>query len=281
MRGQNWTEPEVRALVDDYLDMLGKDLRADRYSKTQHRNRLLGILTSRNEASIERKHQNVSAVLRDCGLPFVDGYKPLGNYQQLLADVVLERLGRSTDLYRTADRVSAALPAVHDAVRWADSTREVEAPEPYQGEATGRAMARRPASTRDYAERDARNAELGKLGERFILEVERRRLTEAGHKQLAAKIEWTSNERGDGFGYDVTSFDRLGKPIFIEVKTTNLGMRFPFIATRNEVSVSESMDSAYRLYRVFHFSKDARFFVLPGSLTRSCHLQPRTYVARF
>ena len=44
---------------------------------------------------------NISAVLAELGHPWIDGYKPYGNYQQLLADVVSER--------RTADGVLVAL----------------------------------------------------------------------------------------------------------------------------------------------------------------------------
>ena len=49
------------------------------------------LLQGRSDPSIERKHQNISAVLLEMGLPFIDGYKPLRNYQRpLLPAVVAE-----------------------------------------------------------------------------------------------------------------------------------------------------------------------------------------------
>lgn len=36
----------------------------------------------------------------------------------------------------------------------------------------------------------------------------------------------------------------------------------------------------YQLYRLYKFSEQPKLFVLPGSLRRSCHLDPVTYSAR-
>jgi hypothetical protein len=60
---------------------------------------------------------------------------------------------------------------------------------------------------------------LGEQGERFVLELERRSLHDAGRLDLKRRIEWVSQIRGDGAGYDIQSFDGAGKEIFIEVKT--------------------------------------------------------------
>ena len=49
-------------------------------------------LDRRTKGSIERKHQNISAVLHEVGCPFIGGYKPLGNYQALLKEVVVRVL---------------------------------------------------------------------------------------------------------------------------------------------------------------------------------------------
>jgi hypothetical protein len=57
----------------------------------------------------------------------------------------------------------------------------------------------------DPVERDHRNRSLGKAGEQFVVDVERRQLTEAGHVDLAKKIRWIAAEDGDGAGYDVLS----------------------------------------------------------------------------
>jgi hypothetical protein len=84
----DWTEAEVKMIVRDYMEMLSAELRGEAYVKAEHRRRLEAMLNHRTKAAIERKHQNISAVLREMGSPFIQGYKPLRNYQALLKEVV-------------------------------------------------------------------------------------------------------------------------------------------------------------------------------------------------
>src|SRR6185369_12997206 len=51
----------------------------------EHRRSLAPNLAGRSDGSIEFKHANISAVLTGLGLPYIEGYKPRGNYQSLLA----------------------------------------------------------------------------------------------------------------------------------------------------------------------------------------------------
>ena len=51
----------------------------------------------------------------------------------------------------------------------------------------------------DPAERDARNRDLGKAGERFVVEFERDRLRRAGRDDLADDVQWVSDVDGDGY----------------------------------------------------------------------------------
>src|SRR5438105_8871961 len=88
----DWSRLEVEAAVADYLDMLSLELRGEPFNKAEHNRDLARMLNDRTRGSIERKHQNISAVLIELGYPYIDGYKPLRNYQQLLRDVVEERL---------------------------------------------------------------------------------------------------------------------------------------------------------------------------------------------
>jgi hypothetical protein len=132
----------------------------------------------------------------------------------------------------------------------------------------------------DFARRDAENRRLGQLGERFAVEVERRRLLSFGRDDLAAKIEWVAVTCGDGTGFDVLSFDESdGSEQYIEVKTTGLGKHFPFYVTSNEVRCSEDCPERFRLYRVFDFSRNPRLFVVTGALSRECRLDPVQYRA--
>src|SRR6266853_644395 len=88
----DWSEIEVEAAVADYLDMLALELRGEPFNKAEHNRALLRLLNRRSRGSIERKHQNISAVLIELGYPYIDGYKPLRNYQEVLKEVVEERL---------------------------------------------------------------------------------------------------------------------------------------------------------------------------------------------
>jgi hypothetical protein len=280
LSARNWDEVEVRATVDDYLNMFARELQGQPYSKADHRRRLAQLLRGRSDPAIERKHMNISAVLRDAGLPFIEGYKPLGNYQALLAQVVHERVSGTRSMVDEIGRISGESPRQQRPWREADPALEVPRPEPVVRERSSGYTTPPPNAVRfDFAERDAANRRLGELGERFVLEVEKKRLICAGRDDLVGKVSWISKESGDGAGYDISSFDPSGSVLLVEVKTTNLHRRFPFIVTRNEVRVSEQEHNRYRLYRLFRFTRDPHFFVLPGALSRSCSLDARSYTA--
>jgi hypothetical protein len=66
-----WSQAEV--VVTDYLTMLAKELRGETYNKSAHRRAFAKVLNRRNDGSIERKHQNISAVLIELGWPFISG----------------------------------------------------------------------------------------------------------------------------------------------------------------------------------------------------------------
>lgn len=88
----DWSRDEVELIVADYFSILRAELSGEPVNKTAH-NRRLQQEIARSKGSIEFKHANISAVLLNLGdLPYIDGYKPRGNYQHLLEQVVLERL---------------------------------------------------------------------------------------------------------------------------------------------------------------------------------------------
>jgi hypothetical protein len=92
-RGVDWTEAEVKATVDDYLDMLVAEATGRDYSKAGHRRALIKRLNpGRTESAIEFKHQNISAAMINLGLPYIRGYLPRGNYQAALATEIQRRL---------------------------------------------------------------------------------------------------------------------------------------------------------------------------------------------
>lgn len=100
-RGQPWSDDEVAATVDDYFEMLRAELDGRPYVKAEHSRALMQRLDGRTKAAIEQKHMNISAILRELGHPFINGYKPLPNYQALLRQAVEARVKQSAWLPAT------------------------------------------------------------------------------------------------------------------------------------------------------------------------------------
>lgn len=277
--GWDWLECEF--LVNDYVTMLEKHLVGASYSKAAYRRALQLRLNNRSEGSIEYKHQNVSAVLLELGLPYIPGYKPAFNYQQQLKQVVLSYLAGHQkvidDVNLVADKI-ADEPEYYD--RGWDSAFDPEPPEriPHVAENRPSYLAKHI----DFSERERRNRQLGECAEEFVLRMERQRLTAQGRPDLAAEVEWSSKERGDGLGFDIRSFDSTGdQERFLEVKATNSGKYLPFFISENERAFSNDFSDAFRLYRVYEFTIAPRFFILPGAIEQHVHLLPQNYRARF
>ncbi len=113
------------------------------------------------------------------------------------------------------------------------------------------------------------------------MEFERHRLHDLERRSdLAKRIQWVSQTKGDGAGFDIRSFNADETPRLIEVKTTGLGKYFPFYVSPNEVAVSERNAAQYHLYRVFRFATFPRVYLLQGSLSSVCLLEPAQYSAR-
>jgi hypothetical protein len=275
----DWSQLECELIARDYLDMLVKELGGIAYSKAEHRRALQPHLQNRSEGSIEYKHQNISAVLIDLGLPYIRGYKPAFNYQALLASVISHHVtARRLQLERGAEE-SIQAPTEPVAVDWA--TVLEEPPEMERAANSPRAREFQPRQY-NYGERESQNRRLGESGEKFVIDYEKFRLERLGRGDLAKAIEWTSKERGDGTGYDVRSFNaQSDAELFIEVKTTNSGKYQPFIISDNEVAFSEERPDQYALYRVFEFRNRPRIFTLPGKVREHVNLVVRQYVATF
>lgn len=275
-----WSREEVEAAVADYFVMLGKELRGDAYNKAEHNRHLQQLLNNRPRGSIERKHQNISAVLLELGYPYIDGYKPLRNYQGLLRSVIEDRLSGATSLHQAVAKVVAAEVEAPPVV---ENLLSIEVPPPIREEVKSPVHdLPRPRPTpvrRNFLELEARNQSLGRAGEELVLRFEHERLWRAGRRDLADRIEHVALSQGDHLGFDVLSFETDGEERFIEVKTTRFGAMTPFFASRNEVDVSAEHEARYRLYRLFSFRTQPKLFKLAGSLTDSCILDPVIYSA--
>lgn len=277
----DWSHLEVEAATADYFDMLASEIRGEAYNKTAHRRALAARLNNRTDGSIERKHQNISSILLGLGYPYIAGYKPLGNYQRLLAEIVAARVESDRGLAETVGQAvaqPARVPSVLDILAILESPPESD-PLVYRS-TRERARTTRPRRQVNYLEREARNSSLGRAGEELILNFERARLIHQGREQLAARVEHISLSEGDGLGYDIRSFELQGRDRFIEVKTTAYGKQTPFFVSRNEVVVSHEYKSRFHLYRLFEFRSSPRLYSLNGSLEEVCLLQPVQFAAR-
>jgi|688.fasta_scaffold58762_3 hypothetical protein len=278
----NWTEQEVSLIVTDYFKMLELELLGQPYKKSDHRKNLATKLQNRSSGSIEFKHQNVSGVLVELGLPYIEGYKPRSNYQGILAKEVESFLDANPGFLEKLADAPAVNPVQPKNIIAPNLDQIIESPpeKSILPKATSKPWLSRKTWRRDFAEIDAANRQLGKLGEQFVFELEQYRLKAAGRDDLAQKVLWASRDIGDGLGFDILSFDDTDdSEKMLEVKTTGLGKFFPFYVTGNEVRCSEDIPDQYNLFRVFDFGRDPRLYILHGSLRELCQLDPVLYRA--
>lgn len=271
---EDWSREEVIAIVNDYFDMLMKELLGQSYNKAAHRRRLQKVLNDRSEGSIEFKHPNISAVLIELGYPYIPGYKARANYQNLLKDEVVNYLRNHPELdelikhYHQEELIE---PDLTDLLNREDDVPDMpfEVNEP--------AFKRNTKVVRNYFREELKNHQLGLMGEKFVISYEKERLSTSGNSSLADKIEHISQTEGDSAGFDILSFDDGGEK-FIEVKTTKMGKEAPFYFTRNELKFSEEYPDRYNLYRVFNFKYHPNFYRLSGRLSQSCESVPMDYM---
>jgi hypothetical protein len=269
-----WTDTEIDLIVADYFSMLADEL-ADRTFNKAERNRSLQKLIPRTRGSIEFKHQNISAVLLGLGQPWITGYKPAANFQNALVNGVLRWLDLRPDWLVPRTDLQAHSELREAPALWiGPPPTQRNEPPPVNPEfmaAIGRKY--------DVAERDARNRALGKAGEELVLRHEQETLTRAGRGDLTEKVRWTSVQDGDGFGYDIASYDSDGQPRLIEVKTTNGWERTPFHITRNELAVAEQSRDEWHLMRLWNFARKPQAFALRPPLQAHIALTPTSFLA--
>jgi hypothetical protein len=106
--GTTWHEDELDVIVADYFEMLAADLAGERYVKSRHSAAVMAR-TGRTHRSVEFKHQNISAVLEELGMPWIPGYKPKRNYQNAIFDAIDRYLTKHPAIFETAPAHSKSL----------------------------------------------------------------------------------------------------------------------------------------------------------------------------
>jgi Domain of unknown function (DUF3883) len=262
--GEEWSDTEVNATVEDYLAMLSAEAAGQRYSKAEHRRLLLAKLDPRRTPqAVEFKHANISAVMIELGLPYIRGYKPRGNYQAEL-ETEIRRVLEDPQLLR-ALRVAPTVAPV-------SGLQRADPPPPPPRKRTGRHL--------DYGQLQEENRRRGALGEQLVVAFEQGHLRECGLADLAARVRWVARDDGDGLGYDVLSFDVAGDERHIEVKTTALGAQTPFYISSAELEFARRHPRSFALYRVYDVLDKPRFYVLEGDISQAVELMPTVFRAQ-
>ena len=270
--GKPWNDDELDAIVADYFSMLNAELSRQPYVKSHHSAVLMNQI-GRTHRSVEFKHQNISAVLEEMGLPWIVGYKPKRNYQASIFGAIDRYLSSKEDLvyHQLSPKV---LAVAEDAGTFVDAPKlGLPSDRPWQLERLVRKF--------DPVERDLRNRSLGRAGEEFVLEIEKKKLEKYQRPDLLEKIRWVSSEEGDGAGYDILSFEPDGRELLIEVKTTNGAARTPFFISENECQRAAASAESWRLYRVHLFAQNPRIFQITPPLNEALNLRPDIWRASF
>ena len=194
----DWSPAEVEAIVADYFAMWVKELRGEKFNKAEHNRLLREIITNRSRGSIEKKHQNISAVLWHLGYPYIDGYKPLPRYQMLLREVVEERLITTPIL---TELIAKKIQAQAKSAPKIQNLKSAHVAPPKRKDVKllieDEARRRTTFTRRNYLEMEANNRSLGTAGEKFILCYEYERLWRAGKRALANRVEHLAETKGD------------------------------------------------------------------------------------
>jgi hypothetical protein len=269
--GTPWSDDELDAIMADYFAMLGKELEGRPYVKSNHSAALMELI-GRTHRSVEFKHQNISAVLDELGLPWIPGYKPKRNYQGAIFDAIDRYLSLHGEVLRYAPS-KLNMPADEGSIFVERPALAPKADRPNRLEKLIKKF--------DPVERDYSNRKLGKAGEKFVFELEQENLLSSKRPDLARQVRWISAEEGDGAGYDILSFDPAGHERLIEVKTTNGSARTPFFLTRNEQQTAVVLADSWTLYRVHLFSLKPHIFTIKPPLEAALHLRTETWRASF
>jgi hypothetical protein len=275
----SWSKIEVALIVADYFDMLIKELNRIPYKKADHRRQILPLLNNRSEGSIEFKHQNISAILINLGRPYITGYLPRYNYQNLLEDEVIDFLIHHSEIESDFQQF-VEKDLIKPQIKLDFERIKVTPPEIVSVSELKPVYQHKPIKI-NYLEREQSNKALGLFGEEVVIEYEKWNLIRLGHEKLADKIEWISKEEGDGAGFDILSRNLNGTDKYIEVKTTRLGKETPFIFSSNELQFSIKKASDYHLYRLFIAENDARLFQKNGALNTICKSIPTMFKGYF
>lgn len=275
----HWSKNEVENIVAAYFSMLEDELNGKPINKTFNRNSLKGYLDQRSDGSIEFKHQNISAVLIKLGLPYIKGYKPKWNYQQILEENIIAYIEHHKHKllpiflnFSDSKIISFETPNFNSLLD-SPPIKQFQLLDPnieYE---------RKPIKV-NFLEREQNNTYIGQMGEKLILDYERWRLRNLGQVNLAESVEWVA-QSDDSAGFDILSKNLNGSDLYIEVKTTKLAKETPFFFTKNEYEFSLNKKNDFHLYRLFNFNSNSKLFKVHGSFDQICNKEAIVFKGYF
>jgi transcriptional regulator with XRE-family HTH domain len=139
-----------------------------------------------------------------------------------------------------------------------------------------------PRKVRKRAERKYRKClEMGDLGERIVLDLERERLQ--GTPYANGVNEYFADNIHEHF--DLLSFTPEGKPIYIEVKATAQGINAPFFMSAGEYKFMRQAirnDWNYQIYRLYDVQDKDHYQlqILSGAALESLIIEPSEYMVK-
>ncbi|MEA5162471.1 DUF3883 domain-containing protein [Cereibacter johrii] len=271
--GSDWNQREIDLAVSIYFEMWSMSLAGNKPNKSSYYRSFLEA-TGRSVKSIERKCQNISAVLERLGLPWLQGLAPLRHYQNALTAAVDAHVSK---IWHSEDLIPESAPGLSDVlVLFPEQTPALEPPI-----ITANPEMERLARKFDPALRDLKNRKIGLRGEEIVFHSERARLSAAGKPELAKMVKWVSQEEGDGAGYDIRSFETDGTERFYEVKSTIGHRRTPFFLSKNERDFAEEAPENFRIFRLYEIGRTPRSFLIAPPLDSALILEPSVYRASF
>ncbi|MDA0803015.1 MAG: hypothetical protein O2819_04570, partial [Planctomycetota bacterium] len=194
--GDTWNQEEIDAAIDLYFRMYDAQLAGASTNKAAAYQGFVLLFPVRSVKSIERKCQNISACLERMHFPWLQGLAPLRNIQTALYDPVSQRVAAR------GEALSALASAAPELQVPTEADPFVDPPAPLPG------LDRLPPATArvcqriDWIAREVSNRALGTAGERWVLDIERTALRQAGRLDLAERVRHVAEE-DDGAGFDI------------------------------------------------------------------------------
>jgi len=273
---EDWTQQENTHALTTYLAMMRREAAGEKVVKAHECRRLHEENANRSAKAYEFKMQNISAVLALNDLPYITGLTPAEAYQNLLEEMLLERL--ENDPAERAMVLAYGKGLIRQWTHPAVATQMLEEAPPAGSTPPERKRSFKGVKV-DHAAREHACRRLGRAGEEVVLAYERQRLREAHRADLADAVEHVSRTVGDGTGYDILSYTPEEAKKYIEVKTTNFNKTTSFLITDNEVAFSATQPEHYHLYRLFEFGSGPKLYTLRGPIEQTCWLLGKRFEA--